>query len=242
VLCADGAFFPGRRLLYGLILAALRRAERVHVFGFEAPEEEYRATVPQGLSAGLTFHDGFSDPLGWQKSLHSLTLRDLSVQGVRERVGDAAGPVTVVLDSLSWILARCPLPRVCYLLRELSGQQSERGDARLVVLLHADLHDPSQLPSLRLLADLVISITDVGEKPKATVTYRKRSGKVVTHVEGFMVGDDFSLETISELEREPQDSTTVDPTGNLTFNLRLSESQREHKDAVPLPYTFTDSR
>ncbi|KAG9461326.1 hypothetical protein GDO78_017262 [Eleutherodactylus coqui] len=158
------------------------RAERVHVFGFEVPEEEYWAAVPLELSSSLTFHDGFSNPLNWEKSFHSLTLRDISVQGIREQVGNPAGPVTIVLDSLSWILARCPLFYVCHLLQELSGQQSEQGDAHLVALLHADLHDPGELRSVSLLADSVINLTDVGENPKAVITHRRKSGKVVTHV------------------------------------------------------------
>ncbi|KAG9461327.1 hypothetical protein GDO78_017262 [Eleutherodactylus coqui] len=109
------------------------RAERVHVFGFEVPEEEYWAAVPLELSSSLTFHDGFSNPLNWEKSFHSLTLRDISVQGIREQVGNPAGPVTIVLDSLSWILARCPLFYVCHLLQELSGQQSEQGKGAITV-------------------------------------------------------------------------------------------------------------
>ncbi|XP_066450062.1 elongator complex protein 5 isoform X2 [Eleutherodactylus coqui] len=208
LLLIDSAFLTGRRVLYSFIVAALRRAERVHVFGFEVPEEEYWAAVPLELSSSLTFHDGFSNPLNWEKSFHSLTLRDISVQGIREQVGNPAGPVTIVLDSLSWILARCPLFYVCHLLQELSGQQSEQGDAHLVALLHADLHDPGELRS----------------------------------VEQFMVSDDLSLEMTSQMDKEREDNASVDPTVNLTFNLRLSETERKCKESLALPYTFTDSK
>lgn len=236
LIITDSAFLTGRRLLYSFIVAALQRAEHVHVFGYEVPEEEFRAGLPHNLSFSLTFHDGFSDPLNWEKSGHSLSLRDVSVRGIRERVGN--GPVTIVLDSLSWILARCPVPAVCHLLRDLSTQ----GDTRMVTLLHEDLHDPGLLRSVSLLADSLITLTDPGEKLRATVTQRKRGGRVVTHTERFRVNDDFSLETISETEKEPEHIAQVDPTVNLTFNLRLSDTERERKESATLPYTFTDRK
>lgn len=242
LLITDSAFCTGRRLLYSFIVAALQRAEHVHVFGYEVPEEEFRASLPPNLSFSLIFHDGFSNPLNWEKSIPSLTLDDLYVQGIRERVGNPTGPVTIVLDSLSWILARCPVPWVCHLLRELSGQQSKQGDTRVVALLHEDLHDPGVLQSVSLLADSLINFTDPGEKLRATVTQRKRSGRLVTHTEHFRMCDDFSLETVSEIEKEPEDIAQVDPTVNLTFNLRLSETERERRESATLPYTFTDSK
>ncbi|XP_056408754.1 elongator complex protein 5 [Hyla sarda] len=237
LLLTDGAFLPGRRLLYSFIMAALKRAERVHVFGFEIPEEEFRDGIPQEKSPSFTFHDGFSDPLDWEKSLASMSLRDLCVRGIRDRVGDGVGPVTIVLDSLSWILVRRPLPTVCHLLRELSAD-----DTRVVALLHEDLHDPGLLRSVCLLADSVISLTDPGEILTARVIQRKRSGRVVTQTESFRVGDDLNLETVSKMEQEPEDTVQVDPTVNLTFNLRLTETERERKESATLPYIFTDSK
>ncbi|XP_040271352.1 elongator complex protein 5 isoform X2 [Bufo bufo] len=213
LIMTDSAFHSGLRLLYSFIMAALQ---------------------------SLTFHDGFSDPLHWETSVPSLTLQHFSAQGVLERVGCPRGPLTVVFHSLSWILLRCPLPYVCHQLRELSGLQSEHGDTCVVALLHADLHEPGVLRSVCLLADTVIALSDQGEK--ASVLQRRRSGKVVTCMETFRVHDDFSLETILETDEEPENSAPVDPTVNLTFNLRLSGTERERKESATLPYTFTDSK
>ncbi|XP_069623736.1 elongator complex protein 5 [Ranitomeya imitator] len=241
-LLTDSAAISGRRVLHSVIAASVRRAEQVHIFTYETPEEEFLEALPQEISSSLTLHDGFSNPLSWEPTLPSLTLRDLSVQGIRQRVGDAGGPITIVLDSLSWILARCPLPSVCRLLRELSAPRSQPGDTCVVALLHADLHDPGVLSSVRLLADTDIHLTDPGGKATATVTHRKPSGRVVTHVQCFQVRDDFSLDTGSEDGREPEPGAKVDPTINLTFNLRLSEDERAGRESATLPYTFTDSK
>ncbi|XP_069819598.1 elongator complex protein 5-like [Dendropsophus ebraccatus] len=204
LLLTDGAFLPGRRVLCTFIMAALKRGEHVHIFGFEVPKEEFCAGIPPELSPSLVYHDGFLDPLGWEKSLHLLTLCDLSVRGIQERVGDRSGTVTLVLDSLSWILARRPLHAVCHMLRELS-----RGETRVVALIHTDLHPPGLLRSLTLLADSIISLTDSGGTLTAHLTQRKRSGRVVTQKEPFRVCDDFSLETVRKVEREAEDMVQV---------------------------------
>ncbi|XP_073507192.1 elongator complex protein 5 [Phyllobates terribilis] len=241
-LLTDSAAISSRRVLHSLIVASVQRAERVHVFTYETPVEEFLEGLPQEISSSLTLHDGFSNPLHWARTPPTLTLRDLSVQGIRQRVGDAGGPHTIVLDSLSWILARCPLPSVCRLLRELSAPRSQPGDTCVVALLHADLHDPGVLSSVRLLADTDILLTDPGGKATATVTHRKPSGRVLTQVQCFQVHDDFSLDTVSEDGREPDPGAQLDPTINLTFNLRLSEKERSGKESATLPYTFTDRK
>lgn len=76
----------------------------------------------------ITLHDGFSDPLRWRSGSQSLTPRDFNAKTIRERVSQTPSPVTIVLDSLSWILSRCPLPSVCHTLRELSRPPINGGE------------------------------------------------------------------------------------------------------------------
>ncbi|XP_069806407.1 elongator complex protein 5-like [Dendropsophus ebraccatus] len=44
------------------------------------------------------------------------------------------------------------------------------------------------------------------------------------------------------VECHPSVTHQADPTENLTFNLRLSDADRERKESASLPYTFTDSK
>ncbi|XP_075437982.1 elongator complex protein 5 isoform X2 [Ascaphus truei] len=193
------------------------RGESVHVFGYEVGRDEYaEGFTPQVLSS-MTFHDGFSDPLRWIGVASSLTPQDFTASGILGRLGDSCHPVTIVLDSLSWVLARSPLPSVCHTLRGLTQGKHGAGPrvTRVLALLHTDLHTPGVLRSVCLLAGTVIHVSERGPRDRVTVTHRKRTGKVVT---------------------------TADPTANLTFNLRLSEADRELKDSASLPYTFTESK
>ncbi|XP_075050720.1 elongator complex protein 5 [Mixophyes fleayi] len=244
LIITDSAFHSGREILLSFLLAALHRAEKVHIFGFEWSQEEFLAGFPRELFPSLTFHDGFSDPLNWRKSSQSLTLQDFSVKRIWAQVGCPGGPVSIVLDSLSWILSRCPLPSVCHTLRELSRHQTKDGlhEVHVLALLHSDLHVPGVMRSVCLLADAVIDVKERGEGQKVTIVHRKRSGRVVTHAEHVRVCDDFSLETISEIGTEPESTTEVDPTESLTFNPRLSEADRELKESAILPYTFSNNK
>nr|DBA29595.1 TPA: hypothetical protein GDO54_005667 [Pyxicephalus adspersus] len=244
LVITDSAFISGRKLLHSLIVSSVQRGEHVHIFSFEFPAEEFLAGVPDDILSSFSFHDGFSDPLHWRNHSQSLTLHDFTARTIRKRVSSSSTPVTIVLDSLSWILARCPLPSVCHTLRELCRPQMKEGshDMRVLTLLHADLHDPGVVGSVCTLCDSVIDVTDGGEQLGVTITQRKRSGKVVTGKEIFRVCEDFSLERTTAMESEPQSRTEVDPTVNLTFNLRLSETERERKESAALPYTFSENK
>ncbi|XP_075437983.1 elongator complex protein 5 isoform X3 [Ascaphus truei] len=233
-----------RDLLKSFVQPALQRGESVHVFGYEVGRDEYaEGFTPQVLSS-MTFHDGFSDPLRWIGVASSLTPQDFTASGILGRLGDSCHPVTIVLDSLSWVLARSPLPSVCHTLRGLTQGKHGAGPrvTRVLALLHTDLHTPGVLRSVCLLAGTVIHVSERGPRDRVTVTHRKRTGKVVTTGEEFTIHDGFSVETFTEQEAERRRRAEADPTANLTFNLRLSEADRELKDSASLPYTFTESK
>lgn len=244
LLITDSAFLSGRKLLHSLIVSSVQRGENVHIFSFEFPAEEFLVGVPEGVVSRITLHDGFSDPLRWRSGLQSLTPLDFNAKTIRERVSQTPSPITIVLDSLSWILSRCPLPSVCHTLRELSRPTINGGshDLRILTLLHADVHDLGAVRSLCALCDSVLHVTGGGEQIGVTVTQRKRSGKVVTSKEIFRVLEDFSIEINTNTESQPPIRTEMDPAVSLTFNLHLSESDRERRESATLPYTFSDTK
>ncbi|TSL34598.1 Elongator complex protein 5 [Bagarius yarrelli] len=92
------------------------------------------------------------------------------------------------------------------------------GSVRNIVgLLHADLHQPGIIGALSHLASAVITVKPVNNARYAVakISQRKKSGKVMQK---------------------------VDPTSNLTFNLRLSETEKEAKERVALPFVFSEEK
>ncbi|KAM9312395.1 elongator complex protein 5 [Gastrophryne carolinensis] len=221
-------------------------AEPVHLWSFEFPGEEFLAGVPAPLSSRVVRHDGFQDPLRWHGDGKPRPFSDLfSARRIRDSLGGSVGgAVTVVIDSLSWLVWHLPLPSLCRTLRDLSHTPHGSPHLRLVMLLHSDLHGGGVLHSLCSLADWLL---DVGAGPgniqSVAIIQRRKSGKVVIGKERVRVLEDLSLLLITEENQSQEPSKAqVDPAENLTFNLRLSEAEREKREAAHLPYTFTDSK
>ncbi|XP_026871406.2 elongator complex protein 5 isoform X3 [Electrophorus electricus] len=81
----------------------------------------------------------------------------------------------------------------------------------------------------------------------AKTTQRKKSGKVMQEDNFFSIKDDLIL----SIQNKPSQSGHVkadldtnegDPASNLTFNLRLSEAEREAKEKVALPFVFSQEK
>ncbi|XP_061447018.1 elongator complex protein 5 isoform X13 [Rhineura floridana] len=236
VLIQDSVCCEGRTLLKSFVEASARR---------------------------VLLHDVFRDPLGWAGQGSAMTLGEFSAAELVGRLAPAwPGPATVMLDSLSWLLLRLPFPSVCQVLAQLPRRAKVTGMriARLVALLHGDLHQPGQLETLHALARAVVMLepapgtaTPGDEAPRVAVTsHRKKGGKALQKKEHFTVLPGFILKHLGELPQHgisKEDSTedgrvpaTADPTANLTFNLCLSEAQRQAKESVPLPYHFSQEK
>nr|XP_028559070.1 elongator complex protein 5 [Podarcis muralis] len=263
VLIQDSVACEGRTLLKSFVEASARRGESVHVFSFEVPEEEFKAGFSAEVNSRIQFHDAFRDPLGWAREPRGFTLGDFSASEMVGRLTPGSlGPATIVLDSLSWLLLRLPFAGVCQVLPQLPRRAKAAGlkIARLVTLVHGDLHHLGQLETLHALARVVVAlepapwnVSQRDEAPRVAVTlHRKKGGKVLRKKERFMLLPGFLLKHLGELPRDgvsegdrPEDGKalpTADPAANLTFNLRLSESERRAKESVPLPYQFSDEK
>ncbi|MGH0180242.1 UNVERIFIED_CONTAM: hypothetical protein FKN15_017497 [Acipenser sinensis] len=156
----DSAECDGRSLLKGFIKAAVLRNEPVHVLGFEVSEDELCTGLDSGTASRLVFHDGYSDPLQWLGQ-GKLSVQDYSAQNMRNRISQSDEPkvVTLVIDSLSWLLLHTPPTAVCQSLQELS-----RGGLkvkRVVALLHSDLHEQGVVGSVCHMATAVVTVTPV---------------------------------------------------------------------------------
>ncbi|KAF6093531.1 elongator acetyltransferase complex subunit 5 [Phyllostomus discolor] len=125
----DSVEWEGRSLLKALIKKSALRGEQVHVLGCEVSEEEFREGFDSSINSQLVYHDLFRDPLNWSKTGEALPGGPLGVlRAMCSRTGP--GPVTIALDSLSWLLLHLPCTTVCQTLHALSHQDS-RPDSRL---------------------------------------------------------------------------------------------------------------
>ncbi|XP_037333894.2 elongator complex protein 5 [Pungitius pungitius] len=247
LIIRDSASYSGRHLLKSFINAALNREEAVHVLGFEASEEELKDELKGSPVQRLHFHNAYSDPLGWTDqpafTVHQFCLEELS-RLVKQT--SHPKPATLVIDSLSWILRHLSPPAVCATLHQLR----KRGAVRAIIaLLHGDMHQRGTVGSVCHLASSVITVAPgmKGGDAVAKITKRSKSGKVVQDEDIFTINNDLTVVVQSkhsqlgpkQAETEEQE---IDPTAHLTFNLRLSNKEREAKEKLALPFVFSKEK
>ncbi|XP_045442540.1 elongator complex protein 5 isoform X4 [Pipistrellus kuhlii] len=220
VLLRDSVEWEGRSLLKALIRQAALRGEQIQVLGCEVSEEEFREGFDPATNSQLVYHDLFQDPLNWSNTGEALPGGALGVlRAMRRRAGP--GPVTIALDSLSWLLLHLPCTALCQALHALSRQDSHRDDSSPVEhvcvlgLLHEELHGRGPLEALSSLAQTEVTLSGTGGQASAHILYRRPQHRL-TH--------------------------KVDPTTHLTFNLHLSEKEKEVKDSLTLPFQFSSEK
>uniref|UniRef100_A0A4W5QBC5 Elongator complex protein 5 n=1 Tax=Hucho hucho TaxID=62062 RepID=A0A4W5QBC5_9TELE len=194
----------------------------VHVLGFEASEDELKDGLDITSAQRLHFHNAYSDPLSWtrnsQFTVHQFTLEDI---GTLLKQTPQAKAVTLIIDSLSWIL-RHHDPAVIW------------GAVRAVVsLLHSILHQQGTVGRIRHMATSVITVAP---------------GTRGLGEEIFSINEDLTVTIQSKLSHpghtgmNTEESELADPTANLTFNLRLSDTEREAKEKLALPFDFSKEK
>ncbi|XP_056156607.1 elongator complex protein 5 [Lampris incognitus] len=247
IVIQDCTSYSGRHLLKSFISAALNREEDVHVLGFEVSEEELKDGLIGSCLQRLHFHDAYVDPLGWMGhspfTVHQFNAEELT--NLLKKLPQPK-PVTLVIDSLSWILRHVSPPAVCKSLQQLKKGVAVR---TMIGLLHSDLHQHGIVGSICHLASSVITLTpgDRGLEAVAKMTRRSKSGKIVQDEEIFSLKEDLTI-TIQGKPSHPRttqpdpDELEVDPAANLTFNLRLSNTEREAKEKLALPFVFSQEK
>ncbi|EHH24453.1 S-phase 2 protein [Macaca mulatta] len=220
VLLRDSVEWEGRSLLKALVKKSALCGEQVHILGCEVSEEEFREGFDSDINNRLVYHDFFRDPLNWSKTEEALPGGPLgALRAICKRTDP--GPVTIALDSLSWLLLHLPCTTLCQALHAVSHQDSCPGDSSpvgkvsVLGLLHEELHGPGPVGALSSLA-------------QTEVTLGGTKGQASAHI----------------LCRRPRQRPTdqVDPTTHLTFNLHLSKKEREARDSLILPFQFSSEK
>ncbi|KAG7243400.1 hypothetical protein INR49_011857 [Caranx melampygus] len=217
IFVTDFASCSGRHLLKSFINATLLREESVHVLGFEVSEEELRDGLKGSPTQRLHFHDAFTDPLGWTDH-PAFTVHQFNFEELAHLVKQTSQPkpATLIIDSLSWILRHVSPSAVCKTLQQLK---------KVITVA----------PGFK------------GDEAVAKITKRSKSGKVTQDEEIFNIKEDFTVIVQSKTSHsgpkqlDPAEQE-MDPTANLTFNLRLSDTEREAKEKLALPFVFSKEK
>ncbi|XP_076015745.1 elongator complex protein 5 isoform X2 [Genypterus blacodes] len=247
LIIKDSTCYSGRHLLRSFISAALKREEAVHVLGFEVSEEELKHGLKGSATERLHFHNAYVDPLGWTDcppfTVNQFTLKDL--EHLFNQTSQSK-PAILVIDSLSWIMRHLSPPFVCRTLQQLK----KGGAVRTVIgLLHSDMHQQGVVGSVCHLATSVITVSPGGrgDEAVAKTTRRLKSGKVTQDGEIFSIKEDLSVIITQGKPSLPgpkgaEAEELEDPTVNLTFNLLLSDQEREAKEKLALPFVFSKEK
>lgn len=251
VVLQDSVKQSGRPLLISLINNLCQRVEKVHVVCFEKSPDYLKDFINTEFYQRLVFHDGSTDVLGWE-SAENLSVDTDLVKHLSNRSGHHANNnVAIVIDSLSPMMLHRQAPYTCQTLSRLMSAKIQEAEVEQVVcLLHRDLHDDHSIVLLNHLATTIVKVTPpkLGHFHVACNTLHKRlSGKVIRIDEHFNLDEQYCIQDVTEVKNV--DTSTVametkqsDPTANLTFNLTLTDKEKEARSQVKLPYTYDVNR
>ncbi|XP_012581939.1 PREDICTED: elongator complex protein 5 isoform X1 [Condylura cristata] len=251
VLLRDSVEWEGRSLLKALIKKSALCGEQVHILGCEVSEQEFREGFDSNINSRLVYHDFFKDPLNWLKTGESFPNALGTLRAMCKRTDP--GPVTIALDSLSWLLLHLSCASLCQTLHTLShqdscpGGSSPVGQVRVLGLLHEELHGPGPVGALSSLAQTEVTLRGTAGQTSAHILYRRHQQRPTHQIQWFCILPDFSLDLQGGPPLESQDHLDlhrlqVDPTTHLTFNLHLSKEEKEAKDNLTLPFQFSSEK
>ncbi|KAG8507147.1 Elongator complex protein 5 [Galemys pyrenaicus] len=251
-LFPDSVEWEGRSLLKALVKKSALCGEQVHILGCEVSEEEFREGFDSNINSRLIYHDFFKDPLNWSKTGEAFPRGLLGALRAMCKSTDP-GPITIALDSLSWLLLHLPCTSLCQTLHSLGCQDSCPGggspveQVRVLGLLHEELHGPGPLGVLSSLAQTEVTLRGTEGQTSAHILCRRHQQRPTHQIQWFSILPDFSLDLQGGPPLESQDHLDlhrlqVDPTTHLTFNLHLSKEEKEAKDNLTLPFQFSSEK
>ncbi|XP_077998454.1 elongator complex protein 5-like isoform X2 [Glandiceps talaboti] len=262
VIVFDSLKHFGRTLLKSFTKSLASRVDEVHIFHFDTAPEVFRTGFDEITKTKLHSHDGWSDPLMWRETpkpadadnkLYLSEPLDL-MSHIREHKQASSRKVAVIVDSLTPVLVHKSLPFVCKALYQLYNSEDDVEGFEIIqtlCLVHGDVHDERVLSSLQHIASSTLALTpnasiaSFHEEPYgfSNTVHKKSSGKVIIKNEGYSVVDDLRLITFDPSKLStPTVKRQPDPTANLTFNLNLTDTERQARSKVILPYTIAQEK
>lgn len=222
---------------FGLVNNLFNRDENLVLLCYHISPNTYRTKLKGDLTR-ISFHDGYSDPLTWNSKTNVIS-------DVINKLKDDSTATVIIIDDLrlfersytkddNWL-------QLFLLLRELSSVHP------VFAFLNPNLIEDNKLCSLLHISsfNMRITSTDKHQLYKCESLLQKKSGKVVTEISLLSFkGDDLVIskqqnEKLVNVQEDEQ--TEVDPASNLTFNLRLTDSEKEARANIVLPYLLNNA-
>lgn len=157
----------------------------------------------------------------------------------------------VIFPSISLLLLNYGVSKFSQLLRRLKGCEYINS---LIALVHTDVLDTEEtLQVVEYMFDAVVNVSQVKEPElissyygHAKCTRRKASGKVESSDEYFTLNNTMNVDLVhasssAVIKALVVDNPAVDITSKLTFNLSLTDKERNAKNNLQLPYLKKES-
>ncbi|KAK3104437.1 hypothetical protein FSP39_002012 [Pinctada imbricata] len=242
----DSVEDPGRALCAAFLVGLASRVDKVHLLQFDLKSRDLIQVVKKLGIENVEFHRGSGLSDEWiQSSLNIDTDLVKYLKGTGCLHGNQT--VAIVIDSISNHILHRPTPYTCQTIHSLANKKNFDCDVKQVVcLLHGDLHDNQQLSLLEHTSTSVVRLTSPVSSHhnfSCSTLHKKATGKVIRITEEFTISEHFTVSNIQEVKKSTpklsvmDEDNSVDPTANLTFNLSLTDKEKEARSNVVLPYT-----
>ncbi|XP_019628065.1 PREDICTED: elongator complex protein 5-like isoform X1 [Branchiostoma belcheri] len=266
VVIEDCVEHDGRPVFHCFCSELAKRCASVHLFHLEKPADCFleganvsKIHLHDGFSDPLLWEEQNRDSSEDRIDLTSAP----DFLGHVKKLSVKTSPVAVVIDSLTPYLLHCPGYVICRALHRLLRARLDSDGVEIALVVagfHGDLHDDSTAVALRHMATTWVQLQEGAESPTRSregaesptqdracfhgtceVLHRRKSGKVIRQDEEYHISAQWSL--TSRVQKapvrpaaQPDQESQVDPTANLTFNLRLTDTEKEARSRVVLPY------
>jgi len=248
----------GRHLPSALIQSSSKRVENIVLLCYHYSPEVYKQNL-QVDSNRYSYYNGFDDPLNWFTNSTGASLKRFEdVTGLIDSLRhDTSLHTIVVIDDLRMFLRS-------------SGHINNHGEAcavsqflnklakryQLYMFIKASLVSEHLMKDLHHICNLNVQFT-LKKKTNATTnemfyqcafTLKKKSGKVIAECQDIKIESNNHMVVCSKINSKTKMMTSadvapaneVDPTSNLTFNLRLTSNEKEARAKTVLPYILND--
>lgn len=182
---------------------------------------------------GVEVHSCYQDPLAWisgkDQEKPSL-LKDLE-----HHIGKQDEDVIVIIDSLTHLLHNSDL---CRDFNKIINQQGPVQVKQFVCLLHEDGIATEARATMRSVLNLFRTHVDMLGEDRISVVHKKNSGKILSEENKIWWSAELgglessAVDVVDYLQ--PPTSAPDEPAS--TFNLGLSQSEKQARDQLVLPY------
>lgn len=237
IIIEDTLDYCGRDLLKGIVKTFLKEGTSIKVLCYNSVHAHDWKNKPV-LGGSLQICDHYSDPGGWISNVAPRVAETLTdaVEEVKSLPN-----VILVVDSLSTLILRSSAEKLYRTLCPILT--SEGNNVQLLALLHNDVHCEETRSLLCSLATCTLTTLPPvnGNLAVSCISHHPR-GKILNQAAQYQIKENFELKFVSVISEAKNVQHVVkqpDPAANLTFNLRLKDSEKEVRSKLQLPYMKT---